>query len=166
LPSIDPIVIRRSARDCPEYGPDFRYGHFAVVGSLPAVGAALAGTAGLVALAQLAPARGALARLKVSGSGPDPARRAGSWFRIRFVATAGEQQIVTEVSGADPGYGETAKMLGESALSLALDRLPDKAGQLTPVAAMGPQLLMRLTGAGLRFASIDLDPGPVGPGAV
>ena len=32
---------------------------------------------------------------------------------------------MTEVSGGDPGYGETLKMLAESALCLAQDELPE-----------------------------------------
>ncbi len=32
--------------------------------------------------------------------------------------------MITEVAGGDPGYGETAKMLAETALSLARDDLP------------------------------------------
>ena len=32
------------------------------------------------------------------------------------------------MTGGDPGYGETSKMLAESALCLAHDDLPDRAG--------------------------------------
>ena len=32
--------------------------------------------------------------------------------------------MITEVSGGDPGYGETSKMLAEAALCLAHDELP------------------------------------------
>ena len=39
-------------------------------------------------------------------------------------AEGGGERIATEVSGGDPGYSETAKMLGESALCLAHDELP------------------------------------------
>lgn len=151
LPTIDPMVVRRSARACDEYGPDFRYGHFAVIGTVPVVAATVTGVAALMALAQIPPARAALLDLKASGDGPSPARRTDSWFRVRFVASAAHQTVVTEVAGGDPGYAETAKMLGESALSLACDDLPDKSGQLTPVAAMGPALLDRLQRAGIRF---------------
>jgi short subunit dehydrogenase-like uncharacterized protein len=44
----------------------------------------------------------------------------------------------------DPGYGGTGIMLAESALSLALDELPDRAGVLTPMVAMGEKLAERL----------------------
>lgn len=59
--------------------------------------------------------------------------------------------MCTEVSGGDPGYDETAKMLAEAALALALDDLPATSGQVTTAVAMGDALLERLTAAGLRF---------------
>ena len=42
-------------------------------------------------------------------------------------------------------------MLAESALCLAHDQLPDRAGQLTTAAAMGDALLARLQKAGISF---------------
>lgn len=50
----------------------------------------------------------------------------------------------------DPGYAATSVMLGESALCLALDRdrLPARAGVLTPATAMGAALAARLRSAG------------------
>jgi short subunit dehydrogenase-like uncharacterized protein len=56
----------------------------------------------------------------------------------------------------DPGYGGTGVMLAESALSLALDDLPDRSGVLTPMVAMGEHLAERLRGQ--RFT---LDAGPL-----
>ncbi len=151
LPTIDPVVVRRSARALTEYGPDFRYGHFAVVGGLPAVTATVAGVTGLRALSQLPPARAALLRLKKPGEGPTEERRAASWFRVRFVATAGKRKVVTEVCGGDPGYDETAKMLAESAMCLGRDDVPVGSGQLTTAQAMGGALTDRLQRAGIAF---------------
>jgi len=60
------------------------------------------------------------------------------------------------VAGGDPGYGETSKMLAESAMCLALDRasLPARGGVLTPAEAMGDVLLERLQRAGLKFSVV------------
>ncbi len=160
LPTIDPIVVHRSARACEEYGPAFRYGHFAVVGGLPAAAAVMVGGVSLMTLAKVPPARAAMLRLKSAGEGPTQQRRSTSWFRVRFVAKAGERTVVTEVSGGDPGYDETAKMLGESALALACDDLPDRAGQLTPVEAMGPALVSRLQRVGISFRLVDSPMAP------
>ncbi|MFI7573947.1 saccharopine dehydrogenase family protein [Micromonospora sp. NPDC049497] len=151
LPTIDPQVVRRSAAARPEYGPDFRYRHFAAVKRLPTILIAGAGFAGLVGLVKVPPTRRWLLGRLASGQGPTPEQRAKSWFRVRFVGTGGGRRVVTEVSGGDPGYDETAKMLAESALCLALDDLPATSGQVTPVTAMGDALLDRLVKAGMTF---------------
>ncbi|MCI4062034.1 saccharopine dehydrogenase NADP-binding domain-containing protein [Micromonospora sp. R77] len=151
LPTIDPQVVRRSAAACPEYGPDFRYRHFAAVKRLPTILVAGVGMAGLVGLVKLPPTRRWLLGRLASGQGPTAEQRAKSWFKVRFVGTGGGRTVHTEVAGGDPGYDETAKMLAESALCLALDDLPPTAGQVTPVTAMGDALLDRLTRAGLTF---------------
>ena len=59
--------------------------------------------------------------------------------------------MIAQVSGGDPGYGETSKMLAESALCLAHDELPELAGQLTTAVAMGQALIDRLVSAGIEF---------------
>ncbi|MEV0429883.1 saccharopine dehydrogenase NADP-binding domain-containing protein [Micromonospora sp. NPDC050495] len=151
LPTIDPQVVRRSAAARPEYGPDFRYRHFAAVKRLPTVLAAGVGLAGLVGLVKLPPTRRWLLGRLSSGQGPSAQQRAKSWFQVRFVGTGGGQTVLTEVAGGDPGYDETAKMLAESALCLAFDDLPPTAGQVTTVTAMGDALLDRLVRAGMTF---------------
>ncbi|MGK5675362.1 saccharopine dehydrogenase family protein [Micromonospora sp. URMC 106] len=155
LPTIDPQVVRRSAAARPEYGPDFRYRHFAAVRRLPTVLAAGAGLGGLVALVRLPPTRRWLLGRLASGQGPTPQQRAKSWFRVRFLGTGGGRRVLTEVAGGDPGYDETAKMLAESALCLATDDLPATSGQVTPVTAMGDALLDRLVKAGMTFRVLD-----------
>jgi short subunit dehydrogenase-like uncharacterized protein len=153
LPTIDPQIVARSARALPRYGPDFRYSHFASLGSPVAAAGAVLGVGAVAGLAQIPPARRTLlARLK-PGAGPSPERRARSWFTVTFTGQTadGAARVITRVSGGDPGYDETAKMLGESALCLAHDELPDTAGQVTTVAAMGDRLLDRLQAAGIRF---------------
>ncbi|WP_433544827.1 saccharopine dehydrogenase family protein [Streptomyces sp. CA-294286] len=151
LPTIDAQVVERSAAALERYGPDFRYRHFAAVKRLPvAVGGVLA-VGSVAALAQIPAARTRLGSLVAPGSGPDEARRARSWFTVRFVGEGGGRRVYTEVSGGDPGYGETAKILAESVLCLAFDGLPTTAGQVTPTVAMGDALLERLQAAGIRF---------------
>lgn len=155
LPTIDPVVVRRSARALDRYGPDFAYGHYAVVGSPHLVAGTMAGATGLFALSQIRPARDALLRLRSAGEGPHAERRAKSWFRVRFAATGEGRRVLTEVAGGDPGYDETAKMVGESALCLAFDDLPVCSGQVTPVQAMGDALLTRLENAHLTFRLVE-----------
>lgn len=151
LPTIDPQVVRRSAAMLERYGPDFRYGHFLQLPSAKAVAKLLGGVATVAVAAQLKPAREWLLQKKLPGQGPSAERREHSSFRMRFEALAGDRRVITEVSGGDPGYGETSKMLAESALCLVYDQLPQRAGQLTTAAAMGDALIPRLQRAGIRF---------------
>ncbi|MFF3612166.1 saccharopine dehydrogenase family protein [Streptomyces sp. NPDC002580] len=151
LPTIDAEVVRRSARALARYGPDFRYRHYAAVERLPFALGGVAGVSAVFAAAQVPPARRWLSDRIKPGEGPSAARRAKSWFSVRFVGEGGGRRVFTEVSGGDPGYDETAKMFAESALALVLDELPETAGQVTPAVAMGDALLARLGAAGITF---------------
>jgi short subunit dehydrogenase-like uncharacterized protein len=151
FPTIDPQTVLRSARALDDYGPDFTYSHYLVVRRLPVLAGMAAGAGTAIALAQLKPTRSLLLKLKDPGEGPTPEQREKAWFKVRFEAQADGTSLTTEVSGGDPGYGETSKMLAESALCLAHDELPERAGQLTPAVAMGQALIDRLTRAGIRF---------------
>ena len=114
-----------------------------------------AGAAAVIALAQLPPTRDLLLKLKDPGEGPSEDQRAKSRFTVRFAARANGTRLRTEVSGGDPGYGETSKMLAESALCLAHDELPQLSGQLTPAVAMGDKLIARLRNAGIEFKTLE-----------
>jgi short subunit dehydrogenase-like uncharacterized protein len=151
-PTIDPITVLRSARALERYGPQFSYAHYLVAKRAASAAALAAGVGTLVAVAQVPPARKLLLKLKDPGDGPTPEQRAKAWFKVRFAGESPGARVVTEVTGGDPGYGETSKMLAHSALCLAHDELDDRAGQLTPAVAMGQALIDRLTRAGIGFA--------------
>ncbi|MDQ3609769.1 MAG: saccharopine dehydrogenase NADP-binding domain-containing protein [Actinomycetota bacterium] len=151
LPTIDPQIILRSARALERYGPDFSYGHFAAVKRLPVAAGGVAGVGALFALAQVPPARKLLMDRLQPGQGPSEAKRAKGWFKVRFIGEGGGRRVVTEVSGGDPGYGETASMLAQAALCLAHDDLPQATGQVTTAQAMGDALTARLRDAGIAF---------------
>jgi short subunit dehydrogenase-like uncharacterized protein len=155
LPTIDGAIVRRSAAALDRYGPDFTYGHHMVAKHLATVGAIAAGVGTGFALAQLPPTRKLLLRAKTPGEGPSEAKREKSWFKVVFVGEGGGTRVVTEVSGGDPGYGETSKMLAESGLCLAFDDLPAASGQLTTAVAMGDALLERLQAAGISFRVVE-----------
>ena len=157
-PLIDPLVVLRSAAALDRYGPEFRYGHHLVLKRLPAVAALGGGVLTIAALAQLGPTRELLLKAKRQGDGPSQQQRASSWFNNRFRGEGGGRRVITEVSGGDPGYGETAKMLAESALCLAHDELPETAGQVTTAVAMGAALTERLIAAGIRFTTVSDEP--------
>ena len=155
LPTIDPLVVKNSALALDRYGPDFEYAHYAAVKRLPVVLGGVAGVGALVAAAQVPPLRRFLINRVPQGEGPSEERRARSWFRMRFVGEGGGRRVVTEVSGGDPGYGETAKMLAESALCLAFDDNPRVAGNVTTATAMAENLVDRLVKAGIRFEVLE-----------
>ena len=155
FPTIDPQTVLRSARELDRYGPQFSYSHYLVVKHLPVLAGMAVGVSAVVAVAQLEPGRKLLRKLKSPGEGPSSAQREQSWFHVRFTGEGGGQRVVTQVSGGDPGYSETSKMLAESALCLAHDDLPQRAGQLTPAVAMGQPLIDRLQRAGIEFAVLD-----------
>ena len=155
LPTIDPQVVKRSAGALERYGPDFSYGHYAAIKQLPAAVGALGGLGAMFALSQLPPTRSWLLGRMKSGDGPSPERRERSWFKVRFVGEGGGRRLVTEVAGGDPGYGETAKMLAESALCLATDNLPQTSGQVTTAVAMGDVLIERLRRQGITFEVLE-----------
>jgi short subunit dehydrogenase-like uncharacterized protein len=151
LPTIDPFVVARSGASLPSYGPDFRYSHYAGLKTLRyTVGGALV-VGGLVVSAQVPPLRNFLKSRIKQGEGPSEERRKKSWFTVDFVGESAGRTVRTRVSGGDPGYDETAKMLAESALSLALDDNPETAGQVTTAYAMAENLVTRLQKAGISF---------------
>lgn len=155
MPTIDPLVVARSAAALPSYGPDFSYAHFAGLKTLRyTVGGSLA-VGSLVVAANIPPVRDLLKKRIKQGEGPSQERRDKSWFTVDFVGDAEGKTVRTRVSGGDPGYSETAKMLAESALCLAFDENPPTSGQVTTAVAMGENLLARLQAAGLKFEVVE-----------
>jgi short subunit dehydrogenase-like uncharacterized protein len=155
MPTIDPEIVLRSAGII-DYGPRFRYGHYMRAGSVFNLAGLAAGVGAVVGLSQLQPTRDLLLKWKAPGDGPDEATRARNWFRVTFLAEQEGRSLTTRVSGGDPGYSETAKMLGECALAIIVDgdRLPARSGVLTPAAAFGDVLIRRLNTAGIKFETL------------
>ncbi len=160
------VVHRTNGLLAGHYGEAFRYGEASRLGRdwrgrLRAHGMR-AGMGLFYRLAAAPAARAALERwvLPAPGEGPSRQTRENGYFRLTLLGLVdGAVRVKGRVVGQqDPGYGETSKMLGESALCLALDgeRLPDRAGVLTPATAMGHVLTDRLRAAGMTFSA-----GPV-----
>ena len=157
LPTIDPQIVCRSASMLPKYGPEFSYGHYIRMRSLPKVIGLVGGIASLAIAAKIPPLQALAFKVKSPGDGPSAEKRAKSWFKVRFIGTTESSKVVTEVSGGDPGYSETSKMLAESALCLACDgeALPKQYGVITTAVAMGEVLIDRLQTAGIKFELIE-----------
>jgi short subunit dehydrogenase-like uncharacterized protein len=143
------------------YGRQLRYTETLSMGSSFAAPALAAmGNAGLVSasrfgggyLGLLPP--GLLERIMPpSDTGYDQGSR--GYYRVETYTTTtrGARYVATMTQRGDPGYAATAVMVGESAITLAChrDRLSDRRGVLTPVAAMGDALLARLPAAGVTI---------------
>ncbi len=159
---INTKVVRRShaLRGYP-YGKDFRYDEAVMTGG--GIGGRLKALAALVATGALMGAKPDSMVKKITnrllpkaGEGPDKAAREKGFYNIQLFAQLpdGSRHWAKITGDKDPGYGSTSKMLGESAVCLALDKnvTPQVAGILTPSVAMGDVLLERLmTNAGLTF---------------
>lgn len=169
--AVNTKVVRRSnALLCGQgagYGDGFSYEEAMLMGDGPlglvrAAGLA-AGLAGGMAAFAVGPIRRALAgRLPAPGEGPSLEKREAGYWDLRFRAEAPgepERALYARLTGdRDPGYGSTSKMLGEAAVSLALDPLEVGGGFWTPASAMGQALIDRLQkNAGVTFA---LEDGP------
>jgi short subunit dehydrogenase-like uncharacterized protein len=160
MAAVNTRVVRRShALAGAPWGTEFVYREvMSTPGSLRGAAMALGIAGGLAALS-FAMARPALRdrlarRAPRPGEGPSAEARARGHWIVRMVAEGaqGETLVYLAADRADPGYGSTAKMLGESALCLARDPLTSSGGVLTPSVAMAQPLLDRLRRAGLSFA--------------
>ena len=152
-PTIDPDVVCHSASLLAEYGPQFRYGHYITFKNPAQIGAFLMGAGTVIALSKVGPTRALLSKLNPPGRGPSQEERDQSFFRVTFFGKAAGQRVQCRVSGGDPGYSETAKMMAETGLCLAFDRERTRAcaGVLTPAFALGDVLTERLQRAGITF---------------
>ena len=91
------------------------------------------------------------------GEGPGLEKRKNGFYNLRFYITIDDKNkaFAKVIGDSDPGYGSTSKMLAESALCLAFDKLPENYGIVTPSFSMGDKLLDRLNhNAGLKFELI------------
>jgi short subunit dehydrogenase-like uncharacterized protein len=168
---INPAVIQRTAvllaAERGARAEPFRYREGIALGGGIATLALRYALAGVFSGTQLAFAAGARASqstrsrvasalravLPASGYGP-AADRLEDWkWRVSVAArTTGGHEIAVEVEAdGHPGYLATARMLGEAGLLLAApDLTPQRAGCLTPAAALGTACLQRFERAHMR----------------
>jgi short subunit dehydrogenase-like uncharacterized protein len=161
MAGVNTRVVRRSnALQGWAYGKRLRYrevmrmgtgvaGRAKALGVVGGLGAAMAGLG-------FGPTRAVLDRVLPSpGEGPGEDIRRNGFFRIDVHGrtSTGARYVCHVAAQGDPGYAATAVMLGESALCLSRDRdrLPDRAGVLTPATAMGDALVDRLRAAGHTY---------------
>ena len=160
------VVHRSNALQSQAYGAEFRYDEAMLTGRgakgrLTALGIT-AGLGGFMLGAVLPPTRWLLERfvLPAPGEGPSPHAQRTGFYDIRFLGTTADGRSLRAkvVGDRDPGYGSTAKMLGEAGACLARD-VPKSAvvgGFWTPATAFGDRLIERLKAhAGLSFEVLE-----------
>ena len=158
------------------YGEAFRYSEVSILprglsgrihGELMRLGAGV-----FTAAVGVGPTRWLLKKtvLPAPGEGPSREARESGFFSFGLLGKGIDKEgnfftLDGRVKGdKDPGYAGTARMLGESAVCLALDRevLPERFGITTPAAAMGEVLMERLKAVGMTFEVRDGVSGEVG----
>ena len=159
------IVHRSNALAACAYGKDFRYDEAVLTGrgiSGRATAMSIASAFGAFMLgASIAPTRWVLEKfVPAPGEGPSPEAQEKGSFDLRFVGrTVGGEELRVRVTGdRDPGYGSTAKMLGQAGVCLArdIDKETTPGGFWTPATIFGDQLIERLCrDAGLTFEVLD-----------
>lgn len=160
------VVLHSNALLNMAYGRDFSYSEGMLTGKglKGRIGALMTTAAfGLLGLGlYFSPTRTLLEKfvLPAPGEGPSPEEQLNGYFDVRVHGRDDQgNQLTVKVTGdRDPGYGSTAKMLGQAGLCLAQDiAKEDRAGGfLTPSVAMGDSLLQRLEAySGLTFETCD-----------
>ena len=156
------IVQRSNALSKQSYGANFRYDEAVLAGrglkgrlTASAIGGALGS---FMVASSIGPVRGALERfvLPAPGEGPSPEQQQSGGYDLRFFGRTDDgRSLRVKVTGdRDPGYGSTAKMLGQAAACLALDvSSTDRPGGFwTPATIFGDRLVKRLTAhSGVTF---------------
>ena len=159
------VVLRSHGLQSMPYGDDFAYsevmltgkggrGRFRGLSLSLGLGAFLMG-------AFISPIRKLMQKflLPKPGEGPSEKEQLNGFFDMRILGKNDQHKLLAKVTGdRDPGYGSTAKMLGQSALCLAfdIDKSDLTGGFWTPATAMGDRLIERLSKhAGLTFDIID-----------
>jgi short subunit dehydrogenase-like uncharacterized protein len=160
------VVHRTNALAGDAYGTDFIYDEAMLTGSgIRGCAMAIAmgaGIGGFTLATALPPSRWFLEKFAMPkpGKGPSAEVQEKGGFDLRLFGIAIDDSVLRAkvIGDRDPGYGATAKMLGEATACLALD-VPKAAlsgGFWTPATALGDRLIARLTAhAGLTFEMLD-----------
>jgi len=153
MSGINTRVVRRS---CQIRGVEVAYQEYTKVGGHFAA-SAMATAGALFARSLRSSTIRALLR-KVSpapGEGPSQQTMDNGWFRCTLFGKTSDgrtaQGLISDKG--DPGNRVTVKCLCESALALALDKLPDRAGVLTPSTGIGDALVNRLRAQGMTLTA-------------
>jgi short subunit dehydrogenase-like uncharacterized protein len=160
MQSIDTRVVNRSnALSGWRYGRDFIYSEGMAVPMIAALASALI-TPLFGALMLFSLTRNLLKRmLPQPGEGPSEEERETGYFHFKLwgrgVGADGKEVTVLgkiDAPDGDCGYKQTAVMVCEAAVCLAMDNSPQCYGILTPSTALGDALLLRLDASNIKIS--------------
>ena len=150
MAAINTRIVRRS-----NYLMDFKYGRFFIYNEALLLGRSIfskfLGCLRLIPIYLISKIKNSTLNsllklvLPKPGQGPTGKSIKSGFFKLRFYVFDDNLKSIVSVYGVGcPGYGSTSKMLAESSICLALDKLPNQNGVLTPSTGLGSALLNRL----------------------
>jgi short subunit dehydrogenase-like uncharacterized protein len=161
MAAVNTRIVRRTNALCGyPYGQDFRYREATITGNgaggwcKSALLTAGLGTFMLASSVSFTRKTIVPRLVPKPGEGPTAEQRENGFFNLQLIGKLADGNLLRlRVKGdRDPGYGSTSKMLAESAVCLAKDKLDVAGGFWTPASAMGAPLLERMEkNAGLSF---------------
>lgn len=157
MPVVDPTIVARSSRLRSDvYGDKFSYAQYIGLKKPLKAGGLFFGMGALLAGSRIPAIKERLLSWRGSGDGPTEQERANGYFSVTFIGKKRNQEVITRVSGGEPGYAETSKMISEVALLLLEnpELSENRGGVHTPVSALGEKLLERLQDRGIVFEQL------------
>ena len=156
FPVIDKQIVYRSSKEFDIYGDSFSFNEYMMIKSFIQVVLLIFSISLITLFSKFRILKKWLLSLRPSGSGPSLKQRQRNWFKAVFVGDGDNEKITTQLSGGDPGYGDTAKFISEIALCIVndYDKLNKKAGIITPVECTGKLMIERLKNAGIEFKTL------------
>lgn len=152
--AINTRVVRRS---CQIFGADFAYQEYTKSKSRFAASTISSIGAVFERAMHNSTMRAVLRKISPSpGEGPSEQTMDGGWFKCALYGRTADGRTASGMirDNGDPGNRVTVKCLCESALALALDSLPERAGVLTPSTAIGDALVSRLRARGMTLTVV------------
>ena len=156
FPDIDKQIIYRSSRSNDIYGKNFTFEKYMMVKNLKQFLVIILSFSFISVLAKFGILKNWLLSLRPAGSGPSKNQIKKSWFKAIFVGQGNNEKVKVQLSGGDPGYGDTAKFITELALCITnqYELLNKKKGIVTPVECTGELMIDRLKNAGIKFEKL------------
>ena len=151
MPVVDVAMVEKS-HEVNHYADRFQYAQYFASDNLPKTLAIAAGVGAVFAGSRVPFIRDMLGRLLPPGEGPSLEERNQSTFELTFIGESPGKKVRATVSGGDPGYTETSKIISEAAITLFETRDKVKiAGVLSPASVLKDELIENLQRAGIRF---------------